>query len=155
MRASFRVRELRVFYMKEHGKYVAYAPSLDLSTCGDTKAQAKKRIAEAVKIFLQETLNGCKLLVHDQILKLLCRFMFRCHFFRANFHRLYLESYFYRESLENGWNSKVSELRPKLHASSWSSSQFFCLSSHLFALSSLSNGPNNRRASFDEGKNTA
>ena len=39
---------------KENGAYVAYAPELDVSSCGDTLAQAKARLREAVGLFLKE-----------------------------------------------------------------------------------------------------
>lgn len=33
---------------------MAYSPALDLSTCGDTEEQARKRFAEAAMIFLAQ-----------------------------------------------------------------------------------------------------
>ncbi len=45
---------LPVVYIKERNRYVAYSPVLDLSTSGDTIAQAQKRFAEAVEIFFEE-----------------------------------------------------------------------------------------------------
>ncbi len=39
---------------KENGTYVAYAPELDISTCGDSISQAKARLGEAVSLFLDE-----------------------------------------------------------------------------------------------------
>jgi predicted RNase H-like HicB family nuclease len=39
---------------KENRAYVAYAPELDLSSCGDTLNQAKARLREAISLFLEE-----------------------------------------------------------------------------------------------------
>lgn len=49
--------KLSVVFFKETGKFVAYCPPLDLSSCGNTFEQAKDRIAEAIDIFLQETIK--------------------------------------------------------------------------------------------------
>lgn len=49
--------KLSVVFFKENGKFVAYCPPLDLSSCGNTFEQAKNRIAEALDIFLQETIK--------------------------------------------------------------------------------------------------
>jgi hypothetical protein len=39
----------------EEGKItVAYSPAIDLSTCGDTEEQARKRFVEAATIFFEE-----------------------------------------------------------------------------------------------------
>ncbi len=57
MAAALKVQQLPVFFIKEHGKYIAYTPALDLSTCGDSIAHAKKRFAEAAKLFFQEILK--------------------------------------------------------------------------------------------------
>ena len=43
-----------VFFFKEGNKVVAYSLALDLSSCGDTEEQARKRFAEAAAIFLEE-----------------------------------------------------------------------------------------------------
>jgi predicted RNase H-like HicB family nuclease len=40
---------------KEGKMYVAYAPQLDISSCGKTAAEAKKNIQEAVALFFEET----------------------------------------------------------------------------------------------------
>ena len=42
------------FVFKEGDKFVAYSPAIDLSTSGDTEKQARKRFAEAAKIFFDE-----------------------------------------------------------------------------------------------------
>ncbi len=39
---------------KENHTYVAYAPELDVSSCGDSLSQAKTRLREAVGLFLEE-----------------------------------------------------------------------------------------------------
>lgn len=39
---------------KEGSTCVAYAPELDVSSCGDSPAQAKSRLREAVAAFLEE-----------------------------------------------------------------------------------------------------
>lgn len=49
--------ELPVIFLKEGAQYVAYTPALDLSTCGDTFEQARKRFAEAAAVFLDEAIE--------------------------------------------------------------------------------------------------
>ena len=39
---------------KEGTTYVSYAPELDVSSCGDSVAQARMRLREAVSLFLEE-----------------------------------------------------------------------------------------------------
>jgi predicted RNase H-like HicB family nuclease len=39
---------------KEGTTYVSYAPELDVSSCGDSVAQARSRLREAVSLFLEE-----------------------------------------------------------------------------------------------------
>jgi predicted RNase H-like HicB family nuclease len=39
---------------KEGKLYVAYAPQLDVSSCGGTEAKARKNLLEAVHLFLEE-----------------------------------------------------------------------------------------------------
>lgn len=46
--------KIPVILFEEGNKIIAYSPALDLSTCGDTERHARKRFAEAAKIFLQE-----------------------------------------------------------------------------------------------------
>lgn len=48
------VFNLSVSFFQEGNQVVAYVPVLDLSTCGKTFTQAKKRINEAVDIFFEE-----------------------------------------------------------------------------------------------------
>jgi hypothetical protein len=43
-----------VLFFQEGNKVVAYSPALDLSSCGNTEQQARKRFAEAAMIFLAE-----------------------------------------------------------------------------------------------------
>lgn len=40
---------------KEGKMYVAYAPELDVSSCGKSLEEAKENLREAVEIFLEET----------------------------------------------------------------------------------------------------
>lgn len=49
---------LPVSFLKEGNKYVAYTPALDLSTCGNSYQQAKKRFAEVVDIFFAELIDN-------------------------------------------------------------------------------------------------
>jgi len=42
---------------KEDGVYVAYAPELDVSSCGDSVPDARKRLREAVALFLEEAVH--------------------------------------------------------------------------------------------------
>jgi predicted RNase H-like HicB family nuclease len=46
--------ELAVTFLREGDGFVAYSPALDLSTCGNTFEQAKKRFVEALEIFIEE-----------------------------------------------------------------------------------------------------
>jgi len=46
--------KIPVLFFEEGNKVIAYSPALDLSSCGDTEEQARKRLAEAVAIFLNE-----------------------------------------------------------------------------------------------------
>ena len=39
---------------KERDTYVGYAPELDISSCGDSLAEARTRLREAVTLFLEE-----------------------------------------------------------------------------------------------------
>jgi predicted RNase H-like HicB family nuclease len=49
--------ELPVLFLKEGAQYVAYTPALDLSTCGDTFEQARRRFAEAVAAFIEQAVE--------------------------------------------------------------------------------------------------
>ena len=49
---------LPVSIIKEGKYFVAYTPTLDLSTSADTIEQAKKHFSEAVEIFFQELLDA-------------------------------------------------------------------------------------------------
>jgi predicted RNase H-like HicB family nuclease len=46
---------LKVVIMQEDGHFVAYCPALNLSSYGDTEAEAKEAFDEALEIFLEET----------------------------------------------------------------------------------------------------
>jgi hypothetical protein len=47
--------KIHVIFFREGKKVVAYSPALDLSSCGNTEKQARKRFAEALEIFITET----------------------------------------------------------------------------------------------------
>ena len=40
---------------KEGRVYVAYAPELDISSCGGTREKAQKNLLEATRLFLEES----------------------------------------------------------------------------------------------------
>jgi len=42
---------------EEGDKFVAYSPAIDLSTCGDTEEQARKRFIEAASLFFDEIIS--------------------------------------------------------------------------------------------------
>jgi hypothetical protein len=46
--------KIPVILFTEGDKTVAYSPALDLSTCGDTEQQARRRFSEAAAIYLSE-----------------------------------------------------------------------------------------------------
>lgn len=46
--------KIPVLFFKEGKKVIAYSPAFDLSSCGDTEEQARKRFAEAVSLFIDE-----------------------------------------------------------------------------------------------------
>jgi hypothetical protein len=46
--------KIPVLLFEEGNKIVAYSPAIDLSTCGDTEEQARKRFIEAASIFFHE-----------------------------------------------------------------------------------------------------
>lgn len=48
MNVRFTVRILR-----EGDAFIAYVPELDVSSCGDTEAEAKRNISDAVQGFLE------------------------------------------------------------------------------------------------------
>jgi predicted RNase H-like HicB family nuclease len=45
--------QLSVIFIREGRSIVAYAPALDLSTCGDTLAEAKRNFKEAAILFFE------------------------------------------------------------------------------------------------------
>jgi hypothetical protein len=45
---------ISVIVFQESKKFVAYSPAIDLSTCGNTEEQARKRFVEAASIFFSE-----------------------------------------------------------------------------------------------------
>ena len=46
--------KLSVSFLREGKTFVAYSPALDLSTCGKSLNEAKKRFNEIVKIFFEK-----------------------------------------------------------------------------------------------------
>ncbi len=52
--ANIKKIQITVLFFKEGSKFIAYSPAIELSTCGDTEEQARKRFEEAVKIFFDE-----------------------------------------------------------------------------------------------------
>jgi hypothetical protein len=46
-----------VLLFEEGDKVVAYSPAIDLSTCGNTEQQARKRFVEAASIFFDELIR--------------------------------------------------------------------------------------------------
>ncbi|MFA5715517.1 MAG: hypothetical protein WC998_07245 [Candidatus Paceibacterota bacterium] len=54
-------RSFLYFIFKEDKHFIAYSPNLDLSTCGRTIEQVKKRFKEVVEIFFEEVEISSKL----------------------------------------------------------------------------------------------
>lgn len=50
--------KLPVSILREGKKFIAYSHALDLSTCGDSSLQAKKRFNEIVNIFFEEIIEA-------------------------------------------------------------------------------------------------
>lgn len=46
--------QLPMTIFREGKSFVAYSPSLDLSSCGKTEAQAKRMFGQAVEMFFEE-----------------------------------------------------------------------------------------------------
>ena len=46
--------KLSITFLKEKDQFVAYSPTLDLSTCGKTLEEARRRMGEAALLFIQE-----------------------------------------------------------------------------------------------------
>jgi len=46
--------KLTEIVFKEGNMFVSYTPELDVSSCGDTAADAKKNLSEAVALFVEE-----------------------------------------------------------------------------------------------------
>ncbi len=53
-RIKFQKVTLTVTFYREGNKFIAYSPALNLSTCGDSQDQAKRRFEEILGIFLGE-----------------------------------------------------------------------------------------------------
>lgn len=45
---------LTVNFLREGKKFIAYSPTLDISTCGNSFEEAKKKFEELVDIFIDE-----------------------------------------------------------------------------------------------------
>ncbi len=52
--------------LKEGKTFVAYAPELDVSSCGTSRERARRNLLDAVRLFLEE---AEKMGTHDQILE--------------------------------------------------------------------------------------
>ena len=50
--------QLPVSFIEEGSSVIAYTPALDLSTCGDTREEAKQMFDEAVKIFFKDLVEN-------------------------------------------------------------------------------------------------
>ena len=48
------MENIGVTFLREGEQFVAYSPALDLSTAGDSLAQAQSRFAEAAQLFFEE-----------------------------------------------------------------------------------------------------
>lgn len=46
--------QLPVTFLKEDKQFIAYSPALDLSACGKTLAEARKRFGEAAALLIEE-----------------------------------------------------------------------------------------------------
>lgn len=49
--------KLTVSFYKENGKFIAYSPAFDISTCGASLAEAEKNFAELTNIFLEDIIK--------------------------------------------------------------------------------------------------
>lgn len=54
---TFFEASIPVTILKENDQYIAYTPSLDISTVGKTFDEAKKRFGELVNIFFEEIIE--------------------------------------------------------------------------------------------------
>jgi len=57
MTTTYMKSEIPVLFFEEGDKIVAYSPALDISTCGNTEEQARKRFAETTSIFFRELVD--------------------------------------------------------------------------------------------------
>lgn len=53
-RLKFQKVMLTVAFYREGNKFIAYSPALNLSTCGNSQEQAKRRFEEILEIFFAE-----------------------------------------------------------------------------------------------------
>ncbi|MBN1162035.1 MAG: hypothetical protein JXA17_08815 [Dehalococcoidales bacterium] len=49
--------KIPIIFFKEGDEVIAFSPALDLSTCGSTEKEARKKFEEATKIFLREIIQ--------------------------------------------------------------------------------------------------
>jgi hypothetical protein len=49
--------KLPVFIFKERDEYIAWTPALDISTCGESSKQVKRRFEEIVEAFFEEIIE--------------------------------------------------------------------------------------------------
>ena len=56
-RASIKMTNIPVLFMKEGKMFVVYSPALDLSTCAPTFDEAKKNFHEAIDLFFLECIK--------------------------------------------------------------------------------------------------
>ena len=47
--------EFTSLIFKEGAVFVSYCPELDVASCGDTVEEARRRVGEAVRLFLEES----------------------------------------------------------------------------------------------------
>jgi len=57
IKTNILIGDIPVIYFAEGGKFIAFSPALDISTCGNTEEQARTRFIEAAKIFINEIIK--------------------------------------------------------------------------------------------------
>ncbi len=53
-RVRMKRKKLTVDFYREGNKFIAFSPALNLSTCGNTEDEAKKRFEELERLFFEE-----------------------------------------------------------------------------------------------------
>ena len=66
MKVKLQVKNVPVTVLREGKRYVAYSPVFDISTSAPTHKLVKKRIVEAIEIFLEEVMRAGTL---DKVLR--------------------------------------------------------------------------------------